>query len=317
MASQEFTFRNFTPSQAAAYSRARSSYPPSVIDYVISQHTKSGGGAGVVVDVGCGPGNATRDLAPHFDMAYGLDPGAGMVATATAESRDVKTKSGKEVLFRVCPAEEIDRVEGLEPGTVDLITAATAAHWFDMPKFWAAAAKALRPGTGTVAIWTRYISSREPRTEKEKKYQDIITRFREDFMAAHATPGNAIARGGYVDLPMPWDEGSHTASLFERDTYIREEREQSEWEQHSQEKEEKKTTLKDLEELMATMSSVNRWRAANPELAGTDKDCVKVLMSQLQAVLGGNEDEEVDIGPLWSRTAIVVMGVKRTDAAAA
>lgn len=27
------------------------------------------------------------------------------------------------------------------------------AHWFDMPKFWAAAAKVLKPG-GTVAIWT-------------------------------------------------------------------------------------------------------------------------------------------------------------------
>jgi trans-aconitate 3-methyltransferase len=99
-----------------------------------------------------------------------------------ADGRDSKTASGKDIEFKVCAAEDLDRLEGVEHGSVDLVTAAMAvssvccwrmmsktcegvytmltvgaavsqAHWFDMSKFWAAAAKVLRPG-GSVVLWT-------------------------------------------------------------------------------------------------------------------------------------------------------------------
>jgi hypothetical protein len=77
-------------------------------------------------------------------------------------------------MYEVTGAESIDKIDGLEHSSVDLITAATAvcifeheqsssltsiqAHWFDMPQFWKAAANLLKPG-GTVAIWTVFRNS--------------------------------------------------------------------------------------------------------------------------------------------------------------
>lgn len=40
---------------------------------------------------------------------------------------------------------------------------------------------------------------------------------------------------------------------------------------------------------MGTVSMVTRWRAANPELVGTDKDVVKVFAKELREALGGQD----------------------------
>ena len=76
-------------------------------------------------------------------------------AAKTVES---VTTSGEPIIYEVCAAESLSNLSALVrfpkdgQGAVDLITAATAAHWFDMPRFWAEAAKILKPG-GSVIIW--------------------------------------------------------------------------------------------------------------------------------------------------------------------
>jgi ubiquinone/menaquinone biosynthesis C-methylase UbiE len=50
--------------------------------------------------------------------------------------------------FRQAPAEKIP----LEDGTVDLITTAQAAHWFDLDAFFTESNRLLKPG-GVLAIW--------------------------------------------------------------------------------------------------------------------------------------------------------------------
>lgn len=52
-------------------------------------------------------------------------------------------------LYSVCPAEELP----FEDGSVDFITAFTAAHWFDMPRFMKEVDRVLRPH-GCVALST-------------------------------------------------------------------------------------------------------------------------------------------------------------------
>lgn len=155
------TFRSYSAEEARIYATHRLSYPEALYNKVLEHHASTGGQFGLLFDVGCGPGNATRDVALSFDQALGADPGDAMIGAA----RDIggKTKSGKEIRYEVCAAEEISRIEGLEEESVDLLTSAMAAHWFDMPKFWADAAKVVKPG-GTVALWT--CSSLFPRTSK-------------------------------------------------------------------------------------------------------------------------------------------------------
>jgi trans-aconitate 3-methyltransferase len=64
-------------------------------------------------------------------------------AQAVTQSQQLPPGSGK-VLFRQAPAENIDF---LEQGSVDLVTAGQAAHWFDYPRLWPEMARLTRPSS--------------------------------------------------------------------------------------------------------------------------------------------------------------------------
>jgi SAM-dependent methyltransferase len=87
----------------------------------------------LALDVGCGNGQFTRRLAEAFDSVIGLDPSAEQIAHAAPHPR---------VTYGVAPAERL----GAGIGGVDLITAAQAAHWFDLPRFYAEARRVAAPG---------------------------------------------------------------------------------------------------------------------------------------------------------------------------
>jgi trans-aconitate methyltransferase len=118
------TFRSYSAVQAQTYAVERGSYPNELYDIVLKYHTSTGGKLDQLLDVGCGPGNATRDLSAAFEHAIGIDPGAEMIAAA--QSRGGKTWSGNDIKFEISPAEECSKINGVGPGTVDLLTAAMA-----------------------------------------------------------------------------------------------------------------------------------------------------------------------------------------------
>ena len=118
------TFRTYSSSQAKIYATHRLSYPSALYDTVLKYHFDMGGQFNLLLDVGCGPGNATRDVALSFERAIGVDPGAAMIEAA--RELGGKTKAGKGIRYEVCPAEEISGVEGLEKGSVDLLISAMA-----------------------------------------------------------------------------------------------------------------------------------------------------------------------------------------------
>lgn len=120
------TFRSYKPEQAQQYVGARPAYKPALYEHIFAEHQASGGSFGLVVDVGCGPGRATQDLARTFDHAVGLDPGEGMISVA--RQRGGETKTGEKIRFEVCEAERIAGVPGMPLGEVDMITAATAVR---------------------------------------------------------------------------------------------------------------------------------------------------------------------------------------------
>ncbi|TVY37040.1 hypothetical protein LSUB1_G006193, partial [Lachnellula subtilissima] len=97
------TFRTYSSTQAQAYASHRTSYSPPLYKTICDFHAANGGHFGTVVDCGCGPGNATRDLALMFDCALGTDAGAAMIGAA--RERGGKTRSGKDIRWEVVPAE--------------------------------------------------------------------------------------------------------------------------------------------------------------------------------------------------------------------
>ena len=116
------TFRSYCAAQAQTYAVERRSYPHELYDIILKYHTSTGGKLDQLLDVGCGPGNATRDLSVAFEHVLGIDPGAEMIAAA--RKRGAKTRSGNDINFEIGPAEECSKVNGVGAGTVDLLTAA-------------------------------------------------------------------------------------------------------------------------------------------------------------------------------------------------
>ncbi|KAK2480229.1 hypothetical protein H9L39_09603 [Fusarium oxysporum f. sp. albedinis] len=126
MATEEATFRNYTQAQGESYATGCPGYSPELFEIILNHHTSTGGRRDTVLEVGCGTGQATRDLAPFFKNAIGIDPSEGMITSA----RETIKSSALSIRFDVSAAEALGI--GLEPpianGSVDLLTAATAAH---------------------------------------------------------------------------------------------------------------------------------------------------------------------------------------------
>ncbi|XP_037336196.1 putative methyltransferase DDB_G0268948 isoform X2 [Pungitius pungitius] len=127
---------------AAAYRQYRVA-PEELIDRIMSYVRKqTPNRVSLAVDVGCGSGQGTILLAPHFTKVVGTD-----ISPAQLEMALTNNKNPPNVSYRESPAEKLP----FASGEVDLLTAMTAAHWFDREKFLLEADRVLRPG-GCLAL---------------------------------------------------------------------------------------------------------------------------------------------------------------------
>ncbi|EWG47602.1 hypothetical protein FVEG_07666 [Fusarium verticillioides 7600] len=309
---RDVTFRNYTTDQASDYAVGRLGYTDTLIDFVLNYHRSTNGATECVLDVGCGPGTATQKLAPHFDLAYGVDPGESMITTAT--SLGGKARNGDPIVYKLSAAEDIDNMNDIPHSSIDMITAATAAHWFDMPKFWAAAAKVLKPG-GTVAIWTVF---RQPGSfNNNTELQCIFAEFL-DALAPYTRAGTHLTQSGYVDLPMPWDD-PETSKLYDQQSSVRHVLTAEDgFIPDAGSKESSKGTsdepvdrqIQRIEKLVGTFGSVSRWQKENPELVGTEEDPARVLISKVRKVLEESA-EPIELSALAAKMAVALILVKR------
>ena len=120
---------------AAEYARFRPRYPAALFSYLASLVSRDA----VAWDCATGNGQAAVALAARVPRVVATDASAEQIAHAKPHPR---------VEYRVAAAER----SGLGAASVELITVAQALHWFDLPAFYAEAARVLRPG-GVLAIW--------------------------------------------------------------------------------------------------------------------------------------------------------------------
>lgn len=308
MATEVNTFRTYTQAQGEKYASGRPGYSRGLFEVIINQHTSTGGQLDTVLDAGCGTGQATRDLAPYFSNAIGLDPSEGMIATARA----LGNSATPPIRFDVSTAEVLgaDLEPPIAAGSVDLLTAATAAHWFDMAGFWRSAARVLKPG-GTVALWARTAMSIDPtKTPNGTAIEGIV-----DGVYRELEPfdrlGSILTRDLYVDLPLPWTLESPVKE-FDKESLVR-----KEWNVNREYRDGEgdiglgvAVTAEELEGLMGTNSSVTRWREAHPDKAGTEDDLLRDMRRRVEACLA-----EVDVRAgdkvLRGGVAMVLLMVKK------
>jgi len=305
---RDTTFRFFSSEQGNSYAKHRLTYHPSLYQIILEHHVSTGGQLGTILDVGCGPGLAVRDLAPHFAHAVAIDPSAGMIAAA--RSLGGVSSSQEPIRFEISAAEELgaDISPPVRPGSVDLVTAATAAHWFDMPKFWPRAAEVLKPG-GTVAIWCSGNAVIKPSTPNAAAVMAAFDRFR-DKLEPYLNAGNLLARELYVGMPLPWTLDVPVAA-FDESTYVR-----REWNTEGSAQSldfyanAGALSMDAMEKLFGTLGPVTRWREAHPEAVGTEHDIVRITRREVEAALheaGVEKGEELVDGAAGS----VLMLVKK------
>ncbi|EWG53550.1 hypothetical protein FVEG_11957 [Fusarium verticillioides 7600] len=300
------TFRAYSAQQGATYAEHRRNYNPKLYDAIIDFHKEGSGRFDTLIDVGCGPGTATRSLAPHFKTAYGLDPSEGMISTA----RSITTL--ENVKFEVSSAESLgsELANPIPNGSIDVITGATCAHWFDMPQFWEQAAKTLKPG-GTVALWTAAGVQVDPSMPAHKAVQEVIDDL-DNLIEDYMLPGNLMVRDLYRGLPLPWTLDP-PLSVFDQESFIRKEwctgpASETMFFEHSP-----PVNLVMLEMVLGTASPVTRWREAHPEAVGTENDVVRQIRRRIEKILndaGVEKGKEMLTGDM---TGVLLLVRKKSD----
>ncbi|KAH6884227.1 methyltransferase [Thelonectria olida] len=298
-------FTTFTNDQGANYAEIRPKYHPNLYKTVVDRHTSTGGQLGTVLDVGCGPGTAARALAPQFAHAIGLDPSEGMMANARVLGGT--SSSSEPIRFEVSSAEELgsNLSPPVQDSSVDLITAATAAHWFDMERFWPSAARVLKPG-GTVAIWSTGSVHVHASVPNGVAIQAAIDDIEERYLVPFYEKGNLLTRSLYEGLPLPWTVEPPMAD-FDEASFFR-----KEWDYDSSEdffaSGEMSMDLDMMERLLGTSSPVARWRAAHPEDVGTERDVIRLIRAETARLMheaGVEKGKEVVKGSLKGVLLIV------------
>ena len=124
-----------------------------------------------------------------------------MIATDVSEVQLKHAQSHPNVTYTHAPApipdNDIERILG-PPGSIDIITAATSLHWFDLPTFYAQVKHMLRNPGGILAVWTYT----EPRVnpQVDEIFSDFYTRIR-----PYLHPAAMLALDDeYRNLPFPF-----------------------------------------------------------------------------------------------------------------
>jgi SAM-dependent methyltransferase len=107
-----------------------------------------------VVDLGAGTGRASLAMAALGWLVTAVEPDRHSLDVLQARA----TEAGLVVATAVATAE----ATGLDPASVDLVTAAQSFHWFDQPAALAEMARVVRPGGGTALFWNVRDRERSP-----------------------------------------------------------------------------------------------------------------------------------------------------------
>lgn len=173
------TFKDHFSGHARDYASARPTYPAELFDFL----------AGLAParerawDCATGNGQAARELARHFDEVIATDASEQQVAAAAAHPG---------VTYRTAAAES----PGLDDRSIDLVTVAQALHWFDVPRFFDAVTRVLRP-RGVLAAWCYGTCEVEPACDR-------LIHGLYDALNPWWPPERAIVESGYRDIELPF-----------------------------------------------------------------------------------------------------------------
>jgi SAM-dependent methyltransferase len=149
------------------YVRYRPGYPPEVLELL---RTECGLRPNhVVADIAFGTGLFTRLLLENGNYVFAVEP--------NAEMREMGIQLLKAHARMVAVAGTAEATT-LKSASVDFVTAAQAAHWFDLPRARAEFARILKPGGWCVLIWNE---RRTGSTAFLREYEQLLLTYGTDY----------------------------------------------------------------------------------------------------------------------------------------
>lgn len=175
-------FSDHFSDRAAGYARYRPGYPKKMVDYLAGLAPDRE----LAWDAGCGSGQLSVCLAERFGRVRATDASAAQLARAAPDPR-------VEYVRALAPD------SGLPDDSVALITAAQAAHWFDLDAWYAEVRRVARPG-GVIALLSYGMAS------WDSAAHEVLERFHAEVLATRWPPERRHVEEGYRSLPFPFAE---------------------------------------------------------------------------------------------------------------
>jgi SAM-dependent methyltransferase len=176
------TFEDHYSGHADAYARHRPRYPEELFAWLASVIP----GRALAWDAGTGNGQVAVALTADIDQVVATDASADQLARAVPHER---------ITYRHEPS---DRTS-LPDGSVDLITAGAAAHWFDLDRFYREVRRVGKRGA-VVALF-----SYGPRDFADA-VGPVVHRFQEEVLGEFWPERIQYVHDRYSTLPFPFDE---------------------------------------------------------------------------------------------------------------
>jgi len=176
------SFKDHFSGHANAYARYRPDYPAELFSYLATLTPRRE----VALDLATGSGQAAVGLAEHFSLVVASDGSVSQLQNAQKHPH-------------VAYVGNLAEQPALRDGTVDLVVAAQAAHWFDHERFYPEVRRVLRPD-GALALWTYGLAYVEPRVDA------IVRHFYSDVVGSYWPPERRWVESAYRDLPFPLQE---------------------------------------------------------------------------------------------------------------
>jgi SAM-dependent methyltransferase len=183
------------------YVRYRPGYPPEVLDLLRAECGLQP--SHIVADIASGTGVFTRLLLENGNSVFAVEPNPEM-----REMGLQQLESYDRFVSIAGTAEETT----LRTASVDFVTAAQAAHWFDLPRARAEFARILTPWGWCVLIWNE---RRTANTAFLRDYEQLLLTYGTDYKEVRHERTTATIHNFFA--PTPYQE--RVFSLFQEFDY--------------------------------------------------------------------------------------------------
>jgi ubiquinone/menaquinone biosynthesis C-methylase UbiE len=173
-------FKDYFSAQSEVYVKSRPHYPDELFKFLASLVPVHN----LAWDCATGNGQAAIALANYFNK---------VIATDGSEQQIKNAVPHEKVKYAVALADN----SGIESGTVDLVTIASALHWMDFELFYKEVNRVLKPG-GVFAGWAYYKSYIDEAIDPLVKY--LV----KDILGEYWPPERAYITKYYNTIPFPF-----------------------------------------------------------------------------------------------------------------